>query len=330
MPTTKPHQLLAGLLTAVIATTGFAIAPQAQAHGVHRQPVTHHHHQHPQPVAPQVRQEVTVNLETAEGVPLETFFHQGSMYVAGNLGQRYNIRLTNNTAERVEAVVTVDGRDVISGQLGNYRKQRGYVIGPYGSVTVEGFRQSLNHVAAFRFSDLTGSYSAQRGTPQHVGVLGVAVFKERKRRIRRKKHKRPVAALPPPRPYYEPYAGADGASYNAPAAEASTRAPATKDSPGRASVSDSSAPKSAPSGGFAPAPRQLGTQYGETHHNSVTEVTFKRRRRRRPDSLTTIYYDSRDGLRARGIPVDPPHFHPAPYPSNPQPFPEGRFAPPPR
>ncbi len=312
------RRIFAGLLAGVIAATGFAIAPQADAHGVHRQPLTHHHH-----VAPQVQQEVTVSLETADGRPLQTYFHQGSMYVAGNLGERYNIRLTNNTPNRVETVVTVDGRDVISGQLGNYRKQRGYVIGPYGSVTVEGFRQSLDHVAAFRFSDLTASYSARRGTPQHVGVIGVAVFKERQRRIRRKKSK-PIATAPAPRPYYEPYAGADGAEYNAP--EAAPHAPASKQAQGRASVSDSSTA----SGGFSPPPRQLGTEYGETHHNSVREVTFKRRRKNRPDSLVTLYYDSHDGLRTRGIPVDPPYYHPSPYPSQPQPFPEGRFAPPPR
>lgn len=326
MPTPSPsRRLFAGLVAAVIATTGFSIAPQAEAHGVHRQPVTHHHH-----VAPQVQQEVSVSLETADGRPLNTFFHNGSMYVAGTMGERYNIRLTNNTPHRVETVVTVDGRDVISGQLGNYRKQRGYVIGPYGSVTVEGFRQSLDHVAAFRFSDLTASYSARRGTPQHVGVIGVAVFKERKRRVRRKKSK-PIATAP--RPYYEPYAGANGANASAPEAEAAPRAPSAKKSAGRASVGGSAdASTSAPTGGFAPAPapRQLGTQYGETRHNSVREVTFKRRRKFRPDSVFTVYYDSHEGLRARGVPVDPPHYHPLPYPSNPQPFPEGRFAPPPR
>jgi hypothetical protein len=52
------------------------------------------------------------------------------------------------------------------------------VIEAYGSVVIEGFRQSLDQVAAFRFTDIGNSYSARRGSGQHVGVIGVAVFKE--------------------------------------------------------------------------------------------------------------------------------------------------------
>ena len=59
----------------------------------------------------------------------------------------------NRTHQRIEAVVTVDGRDVISGQVGDYTKQRGYVIDAYDSVLIEGFRRSMNTVAAFRFTN---------------------------------------------------------------------------------------------------------------------------------------------------------------------------------
>ena len=106
------------------------------------------------------------------------------------------------TGERVEAVVTVDGRDVVSGELGNYKRQRGYVIEAYGSVVIEGFRQSLDQVAAFRFTDIGNSYSARRGSGQHVGVIGVAVFKEYQPR-RARPQPTPIAT----RPYYEPYGG---------------------------------------------------------------------------------------------------------------------------
>ena len=78
---------------------------------------------------------------------------------------------------------------MISGQVGDYSKQRGYVIDAYDSVLIEGFRRSMNTVAAFRFTNPGDSYSSRRGTPQHVGVIGVAVFKERARRnyIRKQK-----------------------------------------------------------------------------------------------------------------------------------------------
>ena len=263
------------------------------------------------PVTPTHSQEVSVSLETE--------FDGGSMFVAGAIGQRYNIRVTNNTGARVEAVVTVDGRDVVSGELGNFRKQRGYVIGPFDSVVIEGYRQSLSHVASFRFSDISGSYSARRGTPQHVGVVGVAVFKEKPRP---KPRPRPITR----RPYYEPYAGSANERQSAPRSKSgSKRAP---------SATSEAAPSSdaALGGDFAPPPRtnNIGTQYGETRYSSVREVEFKRRRSKRPDSILTLYYDTRDGLRNRGVPVDPP-FHHHHFTPEPEPFPSAdrRFAPPP-
>ena len=46
---------------------------------------------------------------------------------------------------------------------------------------------------------------------------------------------------------------------------------------------------------------KLGTAYGESDYSPVHETEFKRRRRRRPDGVLTLHYDSRDGLKARGV-----------------------------
>ena len=78
----------------------------------------------------------------------------------------------------------------------------------------------------------------------------------------------------------------------------------------------------------APPREQMGTQYGESRYSRVREVVFKRKSKNKPDALLTLYYDSYAGLRARGVPVDPPE--PVyPYVPEPEPFPEPRFAPPP-
>jgi len=321
-----------GLLSTLLMSAAvFACGPGvAEAH----QPWSDSgHYHHPQPVP---AQDVSVSLESPEGGVIQTFWHDGSLYVAGQNGARYNLRLKNNTGERVEAVVTVDGRDVVSGQLGNYKSQRGYVIEPYGSVAIEGFRQSLQQVAAFRFTDIGNSYSARRGSPQHVGVIGVAVFKEHQPRFRPRPQPTPIAT----RPYYEPYGGQAGGGYdykrsessNAPAAEAAP-APPHGGAAGRSSSSydwdDVVAEKSA----SRPRSNRLGTEYGESTYSSVREVTFTRKHARRPDSLLTVYYDSLDGLRARGVPVDPVYYPPPP-PYPPQPFPHSsernnQYAPPP-
>ena len=320
-----------GLLsTLLMGAAVFACGPSvAEAHRPWND--SGHYHQ-PQPIP---AQEVSLSFESPDGGIIHTFWHDGSMYVAGHNGGRYNLRLQNNTGERVEAVVTVDGRDVVSGQLGNYKTQRGYVIEPYGSVAIEGFRQSLEQVAAFRFTDIGNSYSARRGSPQHVGVIGVAVFKEYQPR-RPRPQPTPIAT----RPYYEPYAG-DAGGYDYKPTESSRAAPSA----------DPAAPAAPPQGGAGRAKsaydyddvaaegamvrqrnNRLGTEYGESTYSAVREVSFTRKHSRRPDSLLTVYYDSLDGLRARGVPVDPVYYPPVPvYP--PQPFPDNerhnQYAPPP-
>jgi hypothetical protein len=112
------------------------------------------------------------------GMPLDTFRAGDSRYVVGEEGHRYSILMTNRTGRRFEAVATVDGLDVISGRRGSY-ENRGYVLDPWATLEVDGFRQSEDEVAAFRFSKVDESYAAQRGQARNVGVIGVAFFAER-------------------------------------------------------------------------------------------------------------------------------------------------------
>ncbi|HSJ01596.1 MAG TPA: hypothetical protein VK956_04045 [Verrucomicrobium sp.] len=100
----------------------------------------------------------------------------GHLYVIGEPGERYDILLKNETSRRVEAVVAVDGLDVLDGRPASYAK-RGYVIPAHGSVRIEGWRVSMNRVAAFRFAKVAKSYAAEKyGDTRNVGVIGVAVF----------------------------------------------------------------------------------------------------------------------------------------------------------
>jgi hypothetical protein len=121
---------------------------------------------------------LTVRLTDENGSSLPTFQSQGRTLVQGEIGQRYMISISNQSSNRFEAVVTVDGLDVIDGRAGSFAK-RGYLIQPFGSVEIDGFRQSMDEVAAFRFGSVRGSYAAQKGSDRNVGVIGVAVFAER-------------------------------------------------------------------------------------------------------------------------------------------------------
>ena len=122
------------------------------------------------------------------GAVRPVYWASGERFVEGRLGERYVIRIHNPTWRRVEAVVAVDGRDVIDGRPSSLRK-RGYVISPHGYIDIDGFRLSGYEVAAFRFSSVEDSYAARMGTPWRVGVVDVALFPEREHR----RYRAPVA-----------------------------------------------------------------------------------------------------------------------------------------
>ena len=120
----------------------------------------------------------TVSLEDLSGRVLPVHSHRGGAFIEGRMGEAYVVRFDNPTAQRVEVVATVDGRDVVSGEPGDYARQRGYIVEPFGSLRIQGFRRSLSEIAQFRFTGPGDSYSSRRGTPENVGVIGVAVFGE--------------------------------------------------------------------------------------------------------------------------------------------------------
>ncbi len=120
---------------------------------------------------------ITVSILDGRGDPLEALKLGDRTYVIGTAGDRYTIALTNHTGHRFEAVATVDGLDVLNGKPGTL-ESRGYVLNPFATVTIDGFRQSHEAVAAFRFGTVSNSYAAQTGSARNVGVIGVAFFNE--------------------------------------------------------------------------------------------------------------------------------------------------------
>jgi hypothetical protein len=246
-----------------------------------------------------------------DGVPAPTFFHGGGTYVMGQLGQRYTLRIVNHTARRIEAVVSVDGRDVVDGRGADYRSKRGYLVPAYGSVDIDGWRLSQSQVAAFRFSTVADSYAARIGSSREVGVIGAAIFPER----------------PAPRPIY-PYRRPLDLPYDygmrgSPAPSGSREKSVDDDTLGgvlpgqgnaapRAEAPSAGAPApSSPSRSLAEAESRrrpgLGTEFGEAVGSSVREVSFVRANASAPSVVLGARYNDREGLVALGIDVEPDH-----------------------
>ncbi|MBN1607514.1 MAG: hypothetical protein JW940_12825 [Polyangiaceae bacterium] len=120
---------------------------------------------------------IEVGVVDESGQPYPSVRAGDRNVIIGEQGRRYAITLRNRTAGRLEAVVTVDGLDVIDGEAGAYTK-RGYLLAPYGALTIDGYRRSMDEVAAFRFGSVGASYAARKGDSRNVGVIGIALFEE--------------------------------------------------------------------------------------------------------------------------------------------------------
>jgi hypothetical protein len=120
---------------------------------------------------------LALTLRDDAGNPLPGAQIGGDVYAVGEAGARYTIGVENHSGQRYEVLASVDGLDVIDGGEADFNK-RGYLIDPYTSFVIEGWRTGDDTVAAFRFSDMETSYAAQTGKPRNIGVIGLAFFRE--------------------------------------------------------------------------------------------------------------------------------------------------------
>lgn len=119
----------------------------------------------------------TMTLRDEANNPLAGAQVGNDVYAVGETGARYTIGVENHSAYRYEVVASVDGLDVIDGAEADFSK-RGYLIDPYTSFVIEGWRTGDDTVAAFRFSDMDSSYAGRTGKARNIGVIGVAFFHE--------------------------------------------------------------------------------------------------------------------------------------------------------
>src|SRR5882757_5160187 len=220
-------------------------------------------------------------IDRESGAVLSPHFYRGEYWVAGTPGARYAIEIRNRLGERLLAVMSVDGVNVVSGATAGW-DQTGYVFGPGERYQITGWRKTDAEVAAFTFVDSPNSYAERTGRPANVGVIGVAIFRER-----------------PPQPVYSPpmigqssgqaaeprASESDSASpgesmAKSPAARASNSAAAAEAQASRAmpapippSVAHPPALTSVPAP--APAPK-LGTGHGEREYSYVNHTELLR------------------------------------------------------
>jgi hypothetical protein len=113
--------------------------------------------------------------------PVRHYAHNNRLFIEAKLGTEYQIKIKNNTLNRVLAVPSVDGISPIDGEQAKDNSP-GYVIDGLRSFTIVGYRTSNDSVNAFKFSSKTNSYAAKsdalNGDTSNCGVIGIKIFKE--------------------------------------------------------------------------------------------------------------------------------------------------------
>ena len=247
-------------------------------------------------------------VDRRSGAEIVPHFYRGEYWVAGTPGASYSISIRNRLGERLLAVASVDGVNVVSGATAAWG-QTGYVFSPNQRYEITGWRKSDSEVAAFTFTASPNSYAERTGRPANVGVIGVALFREKQ-----------------PEPLYEdakvaqPATGAPAPAAPAPAEPA----PEMEFNAGQARREASSKDT------LARAPK-LGTGHGEREYSHVDHADFQRLQPE-PNEIIRIRYDSYDNLIAMGVIKRPRPALPAinPFPGSPVagyvPDPPGTYA----
>ena len=232
-------------------------------------------------------------VDRSRGDLLTTYRYRGASYVAGQPGARYAVRLVNRSAARVLVVLSVDGVNAVSGDTAA-TGQTGYVLGPWQSTDITGWRKSDAEAAAFYFTALPDSYAARTGRPDNVGVIGAAVFRERVQ-----EQVQQSFAAPPSRDRVESTNRPEPERYGA-------AADANGTGNGAASERARPAPAAAPSPTTAPLAKaeKLGTGHGEREYSPITLTSFERATTQ-PAEIVQMRYDSYANLAAAGIVARP-------------------------
>lgn len=242
--------------------------------------------------------DVTV-VDRDSGRVMPTYVHRGQTYIAGTPGHRYAIRLTNRTGQRVMTVLSVDGVNAVSGETAAV-SQNGYVLGPWQSTDVRGWRKSLDEIAQFEFTALPDSYAARTGRPANVGVIGVAVFTERMPVIAYRDEAELASRAAPP-----PVGAAESKAAEPLASAADSNVDALREA----------APATAQRVRPMAKVERLGTGHGAREGSRVTLTNFERANR--PAQQVAIRYDSHRKLVAMGIikPRQIAYHEPDPFPA---------------
>ena len=120
--------------------------------------------------------EVLVN-----GATSPKYFQSGKVYIEAIRNQEYSIRLTNPLNRRVAVALSVDGLNSIDARTSDAFSAKKWVLGPYETVTIDGWQVNQQQARKFFFTTEAKSYGQWLGKTQNLGIISAVFYRERPR-----------------------------------------------------------------------------------------------------------------------------------------------------
>ena len=223
-------------------------------------------------------------------------------YFEAIAGGHYSLVLRNTTARRVGVLIAVDGLNVVNGQRSSMSpNETMYVLGPWETTTIRGWRTSLEDIRKFVFVDERRSYAERTGQANSdMGWIRVLAFREQRTWWERQLE----APRTYPRPELDERSRNEGRrdmgapSEDRAAPQAAAPAPPAASGEAKAmrkeAMQESDQLGAVPNGGSYP-----GTGWGEHGRDVVGRTEFTAERR--ATDTHVFRYEYASGLRALGI-----------------------------
>jgi hypothetical protein len=166
---------LAAFLVAILLGTGtFLLLRHASAATVTIPP--------PQPQDRVTKYYPNFNLDVlVNGRPLQEYYARGRTYVEALQGAEYELRLRNDSSDRVAVALSVDGLNTIDARHTSAWNASKWVIEPYQTITISGWQMSSERARRFYFTNERDSYGAKLGQTANLGVISAVFFREQRR-----------------------------------------------------------------------------------------------------------------------------------------------------
>jgi hypothetical protein len=117
------------------------------------------------------------------GRPLQEYYARGRTYIEALQGAEYEIRLRNDSSDRVAVALSVDGLNTIDARHTSAWNASKWVIEPYQTITISGWQMSSERARRFYFTNERDSYGAKLGQTANLGIISAVFFREQRRLV---------------------------------------------------------------------------------------------------------------------------------------------------